>query len=1285
MNAVVQNLPSAVNIGSLHGASDSALSVEFQAISRNLASSTNLTSSHIPYRQLRHHIQQALMSASITSDTILDASSLFIQLVRYIPIAYDEPTLATCFHQVVHILKTSQSPCSDGCDPNTFLCGPRGHTPLNKFEEFWSELTALLSCATFDIQKPTVLSTIINALGDLIRYSSGSRHQTLISDTFAAIFQRSPIQAHATIYKMAFPLLRLNLPAKNRESLLSILQTTATREVSNFQRSDVRLSDASALSVDHSASEQECDVFEPKNSGSESPILRLPILRLLELCCLHVLDRADQRLWLCNAVIQILRYLDAGHVQSFRSFVLKLSRHPKGRVRLFIAELTPKLVFVALPGKDVEAVDPLPWIDMLATRSNDRIPSVRVKAISALIDALKHIGSPNFSDAMTDRLVSVTFAIRSRLQDPKARVRKSAVDYIGLVAQMLLAKIQNPLSHALNDINYRATIAALDDRIWQLASILKERGNDAVSSVRIATMNQVTTILLRISNNTPEKLLHDLIGLWCETTLPRINDSDTRCKEACLKSVKAVLTPLHENVTIGESNESLQVCCSAGRLLDSILLTIGDGNQAAADLFKNALSTLCKDGPFGASNVRCLCDKIGLDQADTAHSLAVKCGAWILVAELATCGKGDVVESYLGLDIIMAEAIRRNNGNACRIAKSLVPTMKKKTRETWSAALKSEVFSDKKTQARRWIPAAISLLASLKVEDGDSLLEHCRRQILTSADSMDSETIENILIITGEVCLSFPLRSPPAESILTYVRALTSNTSKHPKLRALALTTLGKICLCQGTKQISGQVQAGETNMTTKVTNVNVFGEVLARRNMSIFVHELDNATSSATLNNAVLALCDLCRIYTATVEPYLPRLSGLLSNPSEFVRMQVLSSLIGLFQEDYIKVRGGAILYQIADCLLDSCESVRSMAEYCLLHVVTPKNPSILATSFIELIFVLNSCTNGQIYNHNQVSPRKRRFQSVDTGDFHQRLKIYSVFLSGMTLEQRIRLPGRFRTDVLEFIVDGKLDLSKLSVQAVLRDTLLLFCNDKLRCTSDFRTADNDASNSLHNDDASQQEESGAENLHLTKKLSLLNKVHMVELRETTIPVLLEIRDRLEALRSPLLKVLMQSFCKLLQPHRKELESIVRDPVLRSEVMHEMSSCGRRKWAKSEKTRKGLEVSDPKDDDFKRERLESPMDVRSMSVPRTRKGLKARSISFADVNSDDDDIVRMGNRVREEPLLERIAASPKLAAIAGQSRSELALAMDMDNQPSDFARTLARIENAAGSDVIPR
>lgn len=1153
---------------------------------------------------------------------------------------------------------------------------------LNKFKEFWSEVTKLLSCASFDIRKPTFLSIVVNALGDLIRYSPASWHQSLLSDTFAAIFQRGFIQTHAAIYKMAFPLLRLNLPAQNRETLLSILQTAASRELSHSQSSGLRLSDAPIPSFDYDANEQEGDTLELENACSRSSTSRLPVLRFLELCCIHVLDRADQRLWLCNVITRILRHLDASHAQSFRSFILKLSWHPKGRVRLFIAELTPKLVYVAHGGEGAAATDLLPWIDMLATRSNDRIPSVRVKAISSLIDALKHLDHTNSSDTMADRLVSVAFAIQKRIQDSKARVRKSAVDYFGLVTQMLFAKTQNSSNHVLKDTNYMAAIAALEDKIWQLASLLKERGNDAVSNVRIATINQVTKILLNTCNGTSDKLLQQLVSLWCVTILPRINDSDTRCREACLKSVQVVLAPSQENVKVYENNAPRQFCCTVDRLPNSILSTIGGGNQFAADLLKNALSTLCKDGTFGPRDIHFLCDKIRPDFAKNTPSPAVKRGSWIAVAELATCGKSDIVMSYLGLNMIMTEAVRLKNGDACKIAKSFIRSMNKKTRETWSAALKGEVFSDQKTRnegfGQRWIPAAINLLASLKVEDGDSLVEDCRKRILALTGAMDFETIESILIITGEVCLSFPLRRPPAESILTYVRALTSNTSKHPRLRALALTTLGKICLCQGTKQIFKQVQASEITVTAKVSNTNVFGESLTRRNMSIFVHELDNATSSATLNNAVLALCDLCRIYTAIVEPYLPRLFGLLSNPSPFVRMQVLSSLIGLFQEDYIKVRTGVLLYQIADCLLDSCESVRSMAEYCLLHVMTPKHPSVLATSFIELIFVLNSCGDGQIYNHNQVSPRKRRFHSIGTNDFDQRFKIYNVFLSGMTLEQRICLPSRFRADILGFIVDGKLDLSKPSVQAVLRDTLLLFCNDKLRCASDFRTADKDASSSFRNDDISQQEEAGAENVHLTKKLSLLNKVQMVELRETTIPVLLEIRDRLEVLRSPLLKVFMRSFCKLLQPHRKELESIIQDPVARSEVMHEMSASGQRKWAKLDKMQKGLENPGLRNGGSKQERSESPMDVKSMSVPRTRKGLKARRISFADVHHNDGEIVGMDNGNRGEPLSKRIAASPKLAAIAGRSRSDSALAMDRDDRPSDFARTLARIEDAA-------
>lgn len=87
-------------------------------------------------------------------------------------------------------------------------------------------------------------------------------------------------------------------------------------------------------------------------------------------------------------------------------------------------------------------------------------------------------------------------------------------------------------------------------------------------------------------------------------------------------------------------------------------------------------------------------------------------------------------------------------------------------------------------------------------------------------------------------------------------------------------------------------------------------GEGLTRRFVPAVVHELENGGSSASRANAVLVLADLCRQYTAVVEPYLARIAGLLCHGSAFVRHQVACALLPLLQQDYIKIRPGFVAF---------------------------------------------------------------------------------------------------------------------------------------------------------------------------------------------------------------------------------------------------------------------------------------------------------------------------------------------------------------------------------------
>eukprot|EP00178_Gracilaria_changii_P000960 TRINITY_DN112_c0_g3_i3.p1 TRINITY_DN112_c0_g3~~TRINITY_DN112_c0_g3_i3.p1 ORF type:complete len:441 (+),score=77.32 TRINITY_DN112_c0_g3_i3:2278-3600(+) len=395
----------------------------------------------------------------------------------------------------------------------------------------------------------------------------------------------------------------------------------------------------------------------------------------------------------------------------------------------------------------------------------------------------------------------------------------------------------------------------------------------------------------------------------------------------------------------------------------------------------------------------------------------------------------------------------------------------------------------------------------LSNEIGDELLEQCEAFIVENENGFDEETTLALLHIIGSACVSFRLKKAPPSSVITFVEAMTSNLQTSSTQRAVAITTLGKLCLIEGFDHPCIEPQKNNQS-GSKRTKVNIVGESLTRRLLSVFVHELDNATSSATRNNAVVILCDLCRHYTAVVQPFIPRLASLLMDSSEFVRVQVLSSLVDLLQQDYIKIRTGPLFYHIALALLDSSHMVRSIAEDALLRVITPKNQSLLAVSFVELIFVLNDCTEGGTYNNSVQGSRRSYAPEMGLHDDDKRRFIYDVFFQGISLEHRLRLPGRLRTDILSNVLDEKLDFSKPSVQKVVEDVLQLLITQALNPFTKVLKSNDYIVEDVVDDDVERVGgvSSKASQSVQTKKAALMKKVQECELRDALIPCVLEL-----------------------------------------------------------------------------------------------------------------------------------------------------------------------------------
>ncbi|OSX68564.1 hypothetical protein BU14_2575s0001, partial [Porphyra umbilicalis] len=153
-----------------------------------------------------------------------------------------------------------------------------------------------------------------------------------------------------------------------------------------------------------------------------------------------------------------------------------------------------------------------------------------------------------------------------------------------------------------------------------------------------------------------------------------------------------------------------------------------------------------------------------------------------------------------------------------------------------------------------------------------------------------------------------------------------------------------------------------------------VFADTLTRSVVPALVRELDADVAGGdgggggggggsgdvpTRINAILALCDVCRRSTAVVEPHALRLGRCLTDPSPAVRATVLASLAALLSEDYLKWRGGPLLFRLLLALLDPVAGVAGMATYALESVLAPKGPAVFTLHFVEALFFFNAASS--------------------------------------------------------------------------------------------------------------------------------------------------------------------------------------------------------------------------------------------------------------------------------------------------------------------------------------
>ncbi|OWF35473.1 condensin-2 complex subunit D3-like isoform X2 [Mizuhopecten yessoensis] len=333
------------------------------------------------------------------------------------------------------------------------------------------------------------------------------------------------------------------------------------------------------------------------------------------------------------------------------------------------------------------------------------------------------------------------------------------------------------------------------------------------------------------------------------------------------------------------------------------------------------------------------------------------------------------------------------------------------------------------------------------------------------------------------------------------------------RIRAFAFITLGKLCL----------------------QNPN-----LAKKCVAALARELETSTDPAIRNNVVIIMCDLCVRYTTTADHYISNIASCLKDESPLVRKQTLTIITRLLQEDFMKWKG-TLFFRFITTLLDECDKITDFAEFCLVHTLFQRYPSMFFHHFMECIFHFNAYQGHGAYNKFQQSERDRaKFSLSGKDNFRKRQKLYLFMLEHMTDPHRFQLTAKIVQEILGGVVDDIIPLNEDSA-CLLQDSLAILASKEIKLSS---------LKVRNSEDVVADEQEMAAVVMATAKKTLITQVLKKNVIENIVPVVVSLKHMLEQHRSPLQKDLLSYLMELMKDFKNEVKEILSaDKQLASEI----------------------------------------------------------------------------------------------------------------------------------------
>ncbi|XP_077526550.1 condensin-2 complex subunit D3-L-like [Haemaphysalis longicornis] len=863
------------------------------------------------------------------------------------------------------------------------------------------------------------------------------------------------------------------------------------------------------------------------------------IIILIHNVSFKAVDRTDFRLKTTQAVHTLMAVLNEERFQRVVEWFIKLTMVPLGKRRVFALDM----ILVLIWDKRVSTAKCSDLLLAAIKRCNDKAATVKTKALSVLASVTSHppehwlpllrVSNPvepaDEGDGAQvavedDRLAQLMVMLKFRAEDPKVNVRKAA-----------LSVLQNVLC------------ASGDFVTQEHVEILKESCLDLALLVR----KQALQALTRCLQAHPQEAL--LLRLWLTGALPLVLDAEDSVMEKAVEAVDMLI---------------LEPLCRPRQGADAalgwrLLAQVSQGPfQEHHKYLQQAVLELHRGQKIRTSQLQHLKSHVGGPN---------DASVWLLLSKLALCcdiGQGKFALGYWK----QQWEGERGPSASTETLNHVLAVLRKVSRQLPPSAV-PELIGDLEAQLQQLslpteiIPGAVQCLYSLKrsvqpkrPEVGEHAVEIWCKQALGKCQAFLSKT----LAAGGDL-------EAQEEQLVRHLVLLGEAAQPAPRIVSRQLHHLVQSCFAGAEdKGYRRMLRGGGCPQVTRLVHAHaviVMGslslqnEKLAKSAVPTMGNALASSADPMMRANLVVVLMDMCKRYALLVDPYLPAVTRCLKDPVRAIRSLVLTRLLQLLEQDFLKLRG-RLFCRLLSVLTDQEAEVRELAEFGLVECVGRRQPHIFYQRFVECMCYLNGYSGGgQAESIVETSERDRRLFGVGR---EERLAQYRFLLLNMTDEDRFKLTQDLTQSVLMPCAEEPSSTPGMEEQCpeMLHDALWVLCSQEIKLQSIAKAAE----------DAAQEEDPTRASLQVIRR-AVLSNVERVNLVENVIPVVIALKNKLEAAQSPLLRSLLMFLRDLMRDYKSEVnEMLAADKKLASEVAFDL----RRLEREEEEEAAALAVNNP-------------------------------------------------------------------------------------------------------------